>query len=176
MRNLTITLLQAELDWQAPESNRARFEQLIAASSEVSDLIILPEMFTTGFTMEARKNAETMDGNTVAWMAKVAGNEQVTLCGSIIIDRNGRNSRLLALITNREFVAVKECREFFPVSIQRIQIDGYGRRAGTILTVGNQVTEIVCDHTVAGIRDSVAVLADPIDACDVTLVFNCSCR
>jgi predicted amidohydrolase len=89
MRNLTITLLQAELDWQAPESNRARFEQLIAASSEVSDLIILPEMFTTGFTMEARKNAETMDGNTVAWMANVAGREQVTLCGSIIIELNG---------------------------------------------------------------------------------------
>ena len=89
MRNLTITLLQAELDWHAPESNRARFEQLIAASSEVSDLIILPEMFTTGFTMEASKNAETMDGDTVAWMAKVAGREQVTLCGSIIIEVSG---------------------------------------------------------------------------------------
>jgi predicted amidohydrolase len=50
MRDLTITLLQAELDWHAPESNRAHFEQLIAASSDASDLIILPEMFTTGFT------------------------------------------------------------------------------------------------------------------------------
>ncbi len=89
MRDLTITLLQTELDWHAPESNRARFEQLIAASSEASDLIILPEMFTTGFTMEASKNAETMDGDTVAWMANVAGREQVTLCGSIIIELDG---------------------------------------------------------------------------------------
>jgi predicted amidohydrolase len=89
MRDLTITLLQAELDWHAPESNRGRFEQLIAASSDVSDLIILPEMFTTGFTMEASENAETMDGDTVAWMANVAGQEQVTLCGSIIIEVSG---------------------------------------------------------------------------------------
>jgi predicted amidohydrolase len=89
MRDLTITLLQTELDWHAPESNRGRFEQLIAASSEASDLIILPEMFTTGFTMEASKNAETMDGDTVAWMANVAGQQQVTLCGSIIIEVSG---------------------------------------------------------------------------------------
>ena len=89
MRDLTITLLQAELDWHAPESNRGHFEQLIAASSEASDLIILPEMFTTGFTMEASKNAETMDGDTVAWMANVAGQQQVTLCGSIIIEVSG---------------------------------------------------------------------------------------
>ena len=58
---------------------RARFEQLIAASSKASDLIILPEMFTTGFTMEARNNAEIMDGETVAWMASEAAREQVTL-------------------------------------------------------------------------------------------------
>lgn len=90
MRNLSITLLQTELDWHAPESNRARFEQLISASSKTSDLIILPEMFTTGFTMEAQNNAEIMGGETVAWMANVAAREQVTLCGSVII-KDGRH-------------------------------------------------------------------------------------
>ena len=96
MRTLRISLLQVELAWQDPAANRDRFEQLITAHSKESDLTILPEMFTTGFTMEVQTHAERMDGESVAWLTRLAAKEQVTLCGSLIIEDQGQfHNRLI---------------------------------------------------------------------------------
>ncbi len=89
MQDLTVTLIQTSLDWIDPAANRARFDGLIASIDEPTDLIVLPEMFTTGFTMDSAHNAETMDGDTVAWMQLVARDFGVTLCGSLIIEAEG---------------------------------------------------------------------------------------
>ncbi|MFQ5636228.1 MAG: amidohydrolase, partial [Gammaproteobacteria bacterium] len=93
MRDLTLSLLQTHLHWQDAAANRAHFEGLIAeigGSNAAPDLIVLPEMFTTGFTMDAAAHAETMDGDSVAWMEIVARDYGVTLCGSLIIEDGGR--------------------------------------------------------------------------------------
>jgi predicted amidohydrolase len=92
VRDLTVSLLQTSLRWQDPAGNRAAFDGLIAEldrSGAAPDLIVLPEMFTTGFTMDATAHAETMDGDTVAWLALVARDYGVTLCGSLIVAEQG---------------------------------------------------------------------------------------
>jgi len=89
VQNLTVTLIQTTLDWHDAEANRARFDGLIARIDEPTDLIVLPEMFTTGFTMEAERHAERMDGDSIAWMRLVARDFGVTLCGSLIVEDNG---------------------------------------------------------------------------------------
>lgn len=92
MRDLTVSLLQTTLHWLDPASNRAHFDDLIGDVSrrDRPDLIVMPEMFSTGFTMAPADHAESMDGETVAWMRLVARDYGVTLCGSLVIEVNGR--------------------------------------------------------------------------------------
>jgi len=91
MQDLTVTLIQSTLDWHDAGANRARFDGLIAGIGEPTDLIVLPETFSTGFTMDAEQQAETMDGETVAWMKLVAQDFDTTICGSLIIEENGNH-------------------------------------------------------------------------------------
>jgi len=91
MQDLTLSLIQADLHWQDPLANRAELTKNIASLSGATDLIILPEMFTTGFTMEAAGLAESMDGPSVRWMADMAKKAGTTLCGSLIIESGGRH-------------------------------------------------------------------------------------
>jgi predicted amidohydrolase len=90
VQDLTVTLVQAPLAWQNPAANRAKFAALIGSIGERTDLIVLPEMFTTGFTMAPEANAESMDGETVAWLRATARTCGATLCGSLVISEDGQ--------------------------------------------------------------------------------------
>ncbi len=90
MQDLTITLLQTELAWHKAATNRAHFSELIRSIPDATDLIILPEMFTTGFTMDVHEHAEQLSGPTLRWMAELARECGITLCGSLIIEDGGR--------------------------------------------------------------------------------------
>lgn len=93
---LKIALIQADLVWENPTENRNRFQEKIMAISDTIDLIILPEMFTTGFSMTPENIAETMEGNTVNWMLKLAKEKNCAITGSIIItENNNYYNRLL---------------------------------------------------------------------------------
>ncbi len=83
-----ITIIQANLHWQNKAANLAMFTHKIAQIKETTHLIVLPEMFTTGFTMEAATYAETMTGSTIQWMQQMAIATKAVLCGSIIIHEN----------------------------------------------------------------------------------------
>lgn len=85
MQDLTISMIQTHVAWEDPETNLSHFGDKIAGIEENTDLIILPEMFNTAFTMDARNNAEYMDGSTMAWMAQIAGKKDAVICGSLII-------------------------------------------------------------------------------------------
>ena len=82
---LIVTSIQADLVWEDAAKNRANFENKITSLKEKTDLIVLPEMFTTGFAMQPENLAETMNGNTVSWMLKMAKENNSAICGSIII-------------------------------------------------------------------------------------------
>jgi omega-amidase len=77
--------IQADLVWENPEQNIAFFEEKINAIEVSVDLIVLPEMFTTGFTMQPKKVAEKITGFSVSWMQKIAKEKQTAICGSLVI-------------------------------------------------------------------------------------------
>jgi len=64
---LNVAIIQANLVWENPIQNRINFTEKIQAIAETVDLIVLPEMFTSGFTMNPSNVAEPMDGETIAW-------------------------------------------------------------------------------------------------------------
>ncbi|WP_142784215.1 amidohydrolase [Changchengzhania lutea] len=93
---LKIALIQSDLIWENPEANRNMFSEKIESISEILDIIVLPEMFTSGFTMNAKTLAEPMNGPTVNWMKTVAAKRHVALMGSIVISEdNNYYNRLL---------------------------------------------------------------------------------
>ena len=86
MKNeLRIVGIQADLFWENPKKNLTFFEEKINSLPENVDLIVLPEMFTTGFTMNPEKVAEKMDGISVSWMLKIAAEKQIAITGSLVI-------------------------------------------------------------------------------------------
>lgn len=89
MNDLRITLIQQSLFWEDKEKNLSLFEEKIDSISEKTDLIVLPEMFSTGFTMNAAELAEGMDGPTVSRMRKIAQRKNCVITGSFIAEENG---------------------------------------------------------------------------------------
>lgn len=94
MQNLKVTFIQSVLHWENMDANLKMFSQKISSIKEKTDLIVLPEMFNTGFTMNTRL-AEKMNGRTMQWMEKMAQKKNCVITGSIIIKDslpNGRGS------------------------------------------------------------------------------------
>lgn len=89
MQELKVTLIQSHLHWENPVANRTHFTLLFDTISENTDLIVLPEMFTTGFTMNAEVVAESPDGTTILWMKEEAKKHQAAITGSLIIKDDG---------------------------------------------------------------------------------------
>ena len=81
-------LVQSDLVWEHIDANLEHLEHQI--SSIRSGAIILPEMFSTGFSMASAKLAESMTGKAVTWLTKQATQKQVYICGSIIIEEDSR--------------------------------------------------------------------------------------
>ncbi len=88
MSTLNVTIVQANLLWHDAAGNRQHFTTVIEGLQAPTDLIVLPEMFTTGFSMDAPELAETMDGDSVAWMRDMAAKSNAAVCGSLIIADN----------------------------------------------------------------------------------------
>ncbi len=86
--SLKITLIQSNLFWEDKITNIKQFTNRIFDITEQTDLFVLPEMFSTGYTMNSEKLAETMDGFTVTWMKEVAMVKNAAICGSLIITEN----------------------------------------------------------------------------------------
>ena len=85
MTSLRISLIQSDIFWEEPPKNREMFRQKIEALAGQTDLIILPEMFSTGFTMNVQQFAETMQGVTVSWLKEMAVHSKADMVGSVII-------------------------------------------------------------------------------------------
>ncbi|MEL1241223.1 amidohydrolase [Flavobacterium flavipallidum] len=86
---MKIALIQSDLIWENPKANRVHFEEKINGIDESVDLIVLPEMFATGFTMNPAKVAETMQGETVQWMQSLAKAKNTAITGSLVIEEAG---------------------------------------------------------------------------------------
>lgn len=85
MQDLKITLIQSDLHWEDVEANLAMFEEKIWQIGGTTDVIVLPEMFTTGFSMSAHKLAEHMNMRTTKWMRQMADQTGALILGSFIV-------------------------------------------------------------------------------------------
>lgn len=85
---LHLALIQTHLHWENPVANRSHFTQKILEVSGDIDIIVLPEMFTTGFSMNAQPLAETMEGDTLYWLKELSKQKEIAICGSIMITEN----------------------------------------------------------------------------------------
>ena len=90
MSDLTVSFVQTSLQWHDPQANRLELGRHIQEISVATDLIVLPEMFTTGFSMEAPALAEPMDGPTLEWMRHTAATRDAVVTGSLIIKEEER--------------------------------------------------------------------------------------
>ena len=96
MENLRVTLIQSDIHWQTIDANLAMFEEKLWSAKPSSDLIVLPEMFTTGFTMNAKQLAEPMSGKTFRWMKQMADQFRGVVTGSyIVFEKNKYFNRLI---------------------------------------------------------------------------------
>lgn len=89
MSTLTITTVQTHLHWEDRAANLAMLEEKIMGIKEKTEIVILPEMFSTGFSMQPEKFAESMEGETVQWMKKIAAAKRIILAGSIMVKEDG---------------------------------------------------------------------------------------
>jgi omega-amidase len=95
---MKIALIQAPLLWENPKQNRNYFEEKINSINETIDLIVLPEMFTSGFTMNPKSVAEVMQGETVLWLKALAKAKNSAITGSLVIQENGNYYNRLVFV------------------------------------------------------------------------------
>lgn len=104
MSSLTITIVQTDIRWENKTANLQMLSQKIDGIKEKTEVVILPEMFSTGFSMKPELLSEKMDGETVQWMKKMASSKKIILTGSVIIEDEGKYfNRLIWMLPNGEY-------------------------------------------------------------------------
>ena len=104
MPTLTISTIQTNLLWEESSANLRLLEEKIVAIQEKTEIVVLPEMFSTGFSMRAAQLAETMDGETVSWMKRVSRENGIVLTRSIMIREEDKYfNRLVWMLPNGEY-------------------------------------------------------------------------
>lgn len=88
MENLIVSIIQTSLHWQNRAANLKHFEKLMAQIDK-SNLIVLPEMFTSGFTMQAKQVADVANGEVLQWMQSMAFKKEAVIIGSVVIEEAG---------------------------------------------------------------------------------------
>ena len=131
---LSIVLLQCDLHWEAVAKNLAQIEQYLEEVSG-SDIILLPELFSTGFSVESTHLAESMDGTSIRWMKNIAQKKAAVLCGSLMIKEAGNiYNRLLWVepdgsiqhYDKRHLFSLIDEGRYFTAGKQRLVIDYKG--------------------------------------------------
>ena len=140
---LRVSLLQQPLLWQDPAGNRAQLEQLLEPLAGRSDLVVLPETFTTGFTMAVEQVAEAAVGPTSAWLLKWAARLDAAITGSVITLDDGRYyNRLLWAAPSGE-LAHHDKRHLFRMGREHQHFSA-GRAAWSVPWRGFRICPLVC--------------------------------
>ena len=110
---MIVSIVQLDIEWQNYQANLLKIDQLVDTIDE-TDLIIFPEMFTTGFTMETTSCSETMEGPILKWMKSLAEKKQTAVTGSVII-QDGENyfNRMLFVPPGNQEVEYYDKRHLF---------------------------------------------------------------
>ncbi len=141
--SLKITLIQTDLHWQDIDANLAMFEEKIWQINQHTDLIILPEMFNTGFSMDTRKLAEPMNSKTFRWMKQQAAQTGAVVTGSVIIRADNQYyNRLIWMEPSGEF-AIYDKRHLFRMGQEHLTFTPGNQRIICSLK-GWRICPLVC--------------------------------
>jgi len=113
---LKIAVFQIDLVWENPQANREKIDRLLGQLPDGVDLVVLPEMFSTGFTMNASTNAETMQGETVSWMVQRCREKRIAICGSLNICEDNNYYNRLIFVDPDERVLTYDKRHLFTMA------------------------------------------------------------
>lgn len=104
MSTLSITIIQSDLFWEDKAANLHMFEQKINSIEDNAEIVVLPEMFNTGFSMRPQQFAESMTGETVEWMKRISHENGIVLTGSLMIEEEGNYyNRLVWMLPNGQY-------------------------------------------------------------------------
>jgi len=143
MSVLRVSLVQQPLIWQDPVANRARFGTLLAALAGQTDLVVLPETFTTGFSMQVELLGEVAGGATVEWLRAQAAALDAAITGSVITQQDGHYyNRLLFALPSGE-VRHYDKRHLFRMGREHQHFTP-GRAAWTVPWRGLRICPLVC--------------------------------
>lgn len=132
---MKIALIQSDLYWENPSENKKQFELKINQIEAGVNLIVLPEMFSTGFTMNAAAVAEEMQGETIQWMQSVAKKRKCALTGSVIIAEGGKFYNRMVFVfpsgelkwyDKRHLFSLAGENEFYTAGSEKVIIDYLG--------------------------------------------------
>jgi predicted amidohydrolase len=140
--DLKITLIQFAPAWEQKTANLDYCSKLFAYTVEC-DLIVLPEMFTTGFSMNVKQLAEPMDGDTVQWMKRKAGKTGAAIAGSTIIEESGKYYNRFLWVTPDGQVRHYDKRHLFALGDEHLHFTAGSQRV-TLEWKGWKIRPLIC--------------------------------
>ena len=141
--DLSVTLIQTALHWEDREANLAHFSRLIDGLHAPGDLIVLPEMFTTGFSMKPNGLAEPVNGKALQWMKKTAQEKNAVLTGSVIVEERGKFFNRLYWVTPQGEVLHYNKRHLFRMAGEHEQYSSETEMITPVLK-GWRIRPLVC--------------------------------
>lgn len=120
-QNLKIAAIQTDLVWENPTANLLQLGEKLASIHKPVDLILLPEMFATGFTMQPQLFAAKMNGKEVKWMQQWAKEKNALLCGSLAVEENGKYYNRLFWVNPNGAIQTYDKRHLFSLSNEQEQ-------------------------------------------------------
>ncbi|HWS59805.1 MAG TPA: amidohydrolase [Flavobacterium sp.] len=140
---MQISIIQAPLFWENPEVNRNYFMAKIQNIPDETLLVVLPEMFTSGFTMNPHDVAETMEGVTVKWMKEIALSRNIAIMGSLVIrDQDSYFNRLVFVFPSGEIQYYDKRHLFSLAGEHKIYTKGYEKII--INYLGWRILPLIC--------------------------------
>jgi omega-amidase len=143
MQDLTITLMQASLAWKDKDMNLRKFGEWISGLSTKPDLIVLPEMFSTGFVVEPYDVAEPMDGKAMHWLYAQAKTTGCVITGSLVITEYGKYYNRLIWMRPDGSYETYDKRHLFRMGNEHDRFD-QGKRQLIVDLEGWKIMPLVC--------------------------------
>ena len=143
MQPLTLSLIQTQTHWHDPAANMAMFDRWFTELPESADIVVLPEMFSTGFTMNSTDVAQPMNGPTVEWLKAAAVTLNKVVCGSVVIKEDGLHYNRFLWATPCGELGIYDKRHRFRMAGEHDHYDAGNERL--VLTVGGwKICPMIC--------------------------------
>ncbi len=140
---LKVSVFQFNLVWEDAVANRAKIDALLQLLPSDSDVAFLPEMFSTGFSMNVAELAESMDGETIAWMKHRSAKYQLSLCGSLIIKDNDKFYNRLVFVEPSGKIQHYNKRHLFTMADEESHLEP-GRKRLIVEYKGWRICPLIC--------------------------------